>query len=191
MTVTIICGSPRRDGNTELLLSMLEKELYEKSIAVNYVKLADLRIDHCIHCDKCRNMNRCIQNDDFNEVYDIVIKNEGLVIGTPVYVGAPTSLILAFIQRLTYVSFNNEHKLDGKVGAPIAIAGEVGQLTAINCLVDFYLVNGMIIPGSTYWNIAIGSKKGDVLKDEKGKKYLKIFSETFVHVLKTTKEYKK
>lgn len=185
MGVLIVSGSPRKNGNTELLLSVFDKELQKNNISTKFISLSGKKINHCINCDKCIGINKCIQNDDFNSIYDEVLKNKGFVVGSPVYVGAPTSLLMAFLQRLTYVAFNNNRPLSKKIGGPIAIAGETGQLTTINCLVDFYLVNEMIIPSSTYWNIGIGVHKGDIEKDEKAKSYIIRFAQNLAWIIKS------
>lgn len=185
MGVLIVSGSPRKNGNTELLLSILEEELRKNNIRTEFIRLSGKKINHCIHCDKCAGINKCIQDDDFNDIYHKVVKNEGLVVGSPVYVGAPTSLLMALLQRLTYVSYNNHHPLSKKIGGPIAIGGEAGQLAAINSLTDFYLVNEMLIPGSTYWNIGIGVHKGDIEKDEKGKSYIIRFAQNLAWTMKS------
>lgn len=184
MGVLIISGSPRRDGNTVKLLRIFEEELDTNGIKSDFISLADKEINHCINCDKCYKKGKCALNDDFNSIYRKVLKNDGLVLGTPVYVGMPTSLLMAFIQRLTYVSYNNGHTLTRKVGGPIAVAGEAGQLATINSLVDFYLVNEMIIPSSEYWNIGFGAKKGTIESDENGKRYIKKFAQNLVWLLK-------
>lgn len=185
MGVLIICGSPRKNGNTELLLSVFNKELEKNNIVTEFISLSGKKINHCTNCDKCVGSNKCIQNDDFNRIYDKVLKNNGLVMGTPVYVGAPTSLLMAFIQRLTYVSHNNKQPLYKKIGGPIAVAGETGQLTSINCLIDFYLVNEMVIPSSTYWNVGVGVHKGDIEKDVKGKSYIIKFAQNLAWIMKS------
>jgi len=177
MKTIIISGSPRKNVNTETLLWVFKKELNNHSISTEIINLSSKNIKHCLHCDKCSGINMCIQNDDFNDIYKLVLKNKGLVIGSTVYVGAPTSLIMALIQRMTFVSFNNNHLLSKKIGGPIAVAGETVHLTTVNCLVDFYLVNEMIIPSSNYWNIGTGVNKTDILKDKKGISYIKRFAE--------------
>ncbi len=179
MNTLIISGSPRKDGNTKTFLSIFEKELKNHKISTEIISLSDKKINHCLHCNQCVNINKCVQNDDFNYIYKTVLSNRGLVIGSPVYVGGPTSIIMALIQRMTFVSFNNNHTLSKKIGGPIAVAGETGQLTTINCLVDFYLVNEMIIPSSNYWNIGTAVNKGDILNDKKGVSYIKKFAENF------------
>ncbi|QTL98061.1 hypothetical protein GM661_08775 [Iocasia frigidifontis] len=124
MNTLIISDSPRKEGNTETLLSFLEKELINHSISANFISLSGKNIKHCLHCDKCNEINSCIQDDDFNNIYKSVLRNKGLIIGSPVYVGAPTSLIMALIQRMTYVSFNNNETLSKKIGGLLAVAGE-------------------------------------------------------------------
>jgi multimeric flavodoxin WrbA len=46
----------------------------------------------------------------------------------------------------------------------------------------------MIIPGSSYWNIAIGREKGEVLKDEEGMKTMKVLGENMAWLLKKIKD---
>lgn len=110
------------------------------------------------------------------------------MLGSPVYVGLPTSLLTALIQRLTYVSYTNNHPLSKKIGGGITVAGETGQLAALNCLTDFYLVNEMIIPSSNYWNIGVGANKGDILKDEKAISYIKSFAKNMSWLINRIKE---
>lgn len=188
MSVLIICGSPRINGNTEFLLSVFKKELQNNDIESELIRLAGKKINHCINCDQCIGTNMCIQNDDFNSIYNKVLKNRGLILGSPVYVGTPTSLLMAFVQRLTYVSYNNQYPLSKKIGGPIAVAGESGQLTTLNCLIDFYLVNEMIIPSSIYWNIGTGAYKGAVEKDKKGQSYIKKFAQNLAWTMKKLEE---
>jgi len=184
MGVLIISGSPRKNGNTETLLLILNSELQKSNINTEFISLSGTKINHCVHCDKCVGINHCIQKDDFNSIYERMLYHEGLVVGSPVYVGAPSSLLLALIQRATYVSFGNGYKLSKKIGGPVAVGGESGQLATINCLADFYLVNEMFIPGSNYWNIGVGTHKGDIEQDEKGKSYIMRFGQNLTWLMK-------
>ena len=47
----------------------------------------------------------------------------------------------------------------------------------------WYMINGMIVPGSTYWNIAFGSHSGDVMKDAEGIKTIEAFAENLAWIL--------
>ncbi len=95
---------------------------------------------------------------------------------------------MALIQRMTYVSYNNNQTLSKKIGGPIAVAGETGHLTTLNCLVNFYLVNEMVMPGSHYWNIGTGVNKGDILNDQKGISYIKRFAKNIAWLMRKIEE---
>ncbi|WDV46644.1 hypothetical protein PV797_02860 [Clostridiaceae bacterium M8S5] len=57
-------------------------------------------------------------------------------------------------------SLNNNGTLAGKNGGVIVVGGEAGHVATINDLTNFFLVNSMMIIGSSYWNIEVPSKKG-------------------------------
>jgi multimeric flavodoxin WrbA len=57
---------------------------------------------------------------------------------------------------------------EGKVGGPLIVVSRCGHSFALAELNFWLTYNGLIIPGSTYWNVAFGLDKGDVLKDERG-----------------------
>ncbi|WP_157950039.1 flavodoxin family protein [Vallitalea okinawensis] len=184
MNILLISGSPRKKGNTEMLLEFCSQEVEIRGIKTDLVCLSDKIIHHCKGCNKCRDRDNCILQDDFNRLYRQVLDYDGLVIGTPVYVGMPTSLIMAFIQRLTMVAFNNGRSLSGKFGGGFAIGGEAGQLAAITDLIKFFLVNNMVVIGSDYWNIGFATKKGDIMENDKSLKYIENFAENLLNHVK-------
>jgi len=186
MKVLLISGSPRKKGNTEILLSYCEDMLKEQGLKTELINLSYKKINHCQGCNKCVGQNQCIQKDDFNEVYIKVLESKGLILASPVYVGMPTSLIMAFIQRATMVSFNNGKTLMGKIGGAISIGGEAGQLATIKDITQFYLVNEMIVVGSEYWNIGVASKKGDIKVDVRSKEYINCFIKNVSNIIKQT-----
>ena len=55
-----------------------------------------------------------------------------------------------------------------KVGAAIVVARRAGQNFTFAQLNYFFLISEMIVPGSTYWNIAFGREKGEVQNDHEG-----------------------
>ena len=64
-------------------------------------------------------------------------------------------------------------------------AGAVHSFDSIN---HFFLINEMIIPGSSYWNIGIGREKGEVLKDDEGMKTMKVLGENMAWLLEKIKD---
>ena len=79
-----------------------------------------------------------------------------------------TALIKSFIERAGYISRGNGEPFHGKVGGPLVVARRAGKNFTFAQLTYWFQILGFFIPGSTYWNVAIGWEKGDVKHDEEG-----------------------
>jgi multimeric flavodoxin WrbA len=77
--------------------------------------------------------------------------------------------------------------LRNKVGGPIVVARRAGQNFTFAQLMFFFMIQEMIVPGSSYWNIAFGRSKGDVLTDEEGINTVKNFGKNLAWLLKKIK----
>ena len=64
----------------------------------------------------------------------------------------------------------NGEPFQGKVGGPLVVARRAGQNFTFAQLTLWFQILGFFIPGSTYWNVARGREKGEVLNDEEGLK---------------------
>lgn len=173
MKAIAICGSPRNNGNTEFLLKRYLEALYQAGIKTELIKLAGKEIKTCTACGKCReNKNkRCvISDDDFNEIFEKMIEAKVIVLGSPVYFSSATAEITALMDRSGYVSRSNNNLLSRKIGAPIVVARRAGQNFTYAQMLMWYTISDMIVPGSSYWNVAFGKKVGDVAKDKEGLK---------------------
>ncbi len=71
-----------------------------------------------------------------------------------------------------------------KVGGPIVVARRAGQNFALAEMMFFLLHQGMIVPGSTYWNMAIGLHEGDVSEDAEGLRTAENFARNLAWTLK-------
>ena len=60
-------------------------------------------------------------------------------------------------------------------------AGAIHTFNSINL---FFLIEQMIIPGSSYWNIGIGGEKGEVMEDTKGLSTMEVLAEQIIWLLK-------
>lgn len=67
------------------------------------------------------------------------------------------------------------------------VARRAGHNFTLAQLMFFFLISGMIVPGSTYWNIAFGRQKGEVLKDEEGVNTIKHFAQKIAWLAKKIK----
>jgi multimeric flavodoxin WrbA len=185
MKIIAISGSPRTGGNTETLLKVALEELGRQGIDTELISLAGKSILPCTACMACSKEIRCILKDDFDPIFRKMLDSDGFIIGSPVYFGSATPETMALLDRAGYVSRHNGNLFGRKVGGPVAVARRIGQNFTFAQLLMWFMINGMIVPGSSYWNIAFGSReKGDVLKDEEGVRTIRNFAENIAWLLK-------
>ena len=84
MRVLGIAGSPRRGGNTDLLLAEVMKGAASKGAEVRTIIINDLEISPCQHCDACFEAGVCKIKDDMQMVYDELEKADRIVLASPV-----------------------------------------------------------------------------------------------------------
>ena len=94
-------GSPRKDGNSDVLLAHILKGAQERAIAGTGIHLRDIQFSACIGCEKCRKDQICTGLEDgMSELYPEVRKAQGLVLVSPTHNYNITSWMKAFIDRL-------------------------------------------------------------------------------------------
>lgn len=169
MNVIGIVGSPRINGNTELLTAHTLKAVAEEGIETELIRLAGLDIRPCSACSTCEKGEQCSIKDDLFPIYLKMKQADGIILSAPVYLGSISGLMKCFSERTGYIARKNSKIFTGKVGGPLIVARRAGQNFGLAELNFWFLLAGMIVPGSTtYWNMAFGREKGDVLKDEEG-----------------------
>lgn len=186
MKVLGINCSPRKGGNTELLIREVFKPLEEKGIRTDLFQIGGKKVNGCIACMKCRKKadGRCHQkNDVINECLALMEKADAVIIGTPVYFADLTGDAKAFLEVAGYALRAAGNPLRRKPGAAVVAVRRAGAIHAFDSINHFFLINEMIIPGSSYWNIAIGRDKGEVLNDEEGMKTMKVLGENMAWLL--------
>ena len=187
MKALLICGSPRKEGNTEILLNLANDRLKKRGVESDVVLLADHTVKPCIACERCKKSNDgtcpAIQDDDFQPIFEKMREADAIIAGSPVYFGSATSQITSLLHRAGYVSRANGNYFEGKIGAPVVVARRAGQNFTYAQLMFFFTINDMTVPGSTYWNIAFGRKKGDVNGDEEGIETINHFAENVANLL--------
>ena len=185
MKIIAISGSPRPRGNTWHLLQEVIKVLEQQGIDTEYVSLHDKDIRPCLACMKCaKEKNRCSQEDDFNALYEVLAQADGLIVGSPVYFGSATPNLMALLDRAGFVARMGDNVFDRKVGSPITVARRAGVNFTYAQLLYFFMIMGMVVPGSTYWPIAFGLNPGEVTKDEEGMKTVATLAEKIACLLK-------
>lgn len=99
MKVIGINGSPRRGGNTDLLLDEVMKGSVSRGAEVKTVILNKLKIIPCQHCDACSREGSCRINDDMQIVYRELEESDRLVLASPIQFLGPTAQMKAMIDR--------------------------------------------------------------------------------------------
>jgi multimeric flavodoxin WrbA len=180
MKVLCIVGSPRKDGNTNALIRHAVSVLNEKGVETEIVQISDYRIEPCNACRACfiGEKKQCVIKDDLEPLYNKMKEADGLIVGSPTYFGSATPDIMALLDRAGYVSMANGRVFDRKVGGTVAISRRAGHCFTNVQLLQWFMINGFIVPGSLYWNVAIAGAGGakDLDKDEEGVKNIKHFA---------------
>lgn len=190
MKVLGINGSPRKNGNTQLLIKEVFKNLEAQGIETEMYQLGGKQVHGCTACGICREKKdgKChIKNDAINECIAKMNDADGIIIGSPVYFSNVTTEIKALIDCAGYVSRGAGHSFKQKVGAGVVAVRRAGEIHTFNSINDFFLISQMIVPGSSYWNVGIGKAEGDVLNDEEGLKTMQTLGENMGWLLKKIK----
>jgi len=187
MRVVAFNGSPRKEGNTYLLIQRVFEELKIEGIETEYVHIGGKPLRGCTACLKCRENKdrRCVLPDDhLNGYVEKMAEAEGILLASPVYFSNVTAEMKALIDRAGFVSIANGGLLKRKVGAAVVAVRRAGATIVYSDLNFFFGIHGMIVPGSSYWNLGIGRSAGDVLKDEEGLKTMETLGKNMAWLLK-------
>ncbi len=136
--ILAVIGSPRRNGNTHILVSKIAEGARSKSAIVNELFLGELTIRECDGCHICWKGNECSKNDDMRTIYPRIIQSDVIIFGTPVYWYGPTALMKAFIDRFVYFNCPENRQKIRNMSAVIAIPFEEECLETAMPVVEFF-----------------------------------------------------
>ncbi len=193
MKILGINCSPRKSGNTGILIREVLKPLEKEGFKTELFQIGGEKIRGCIACMKCRKEKdgKCHQkNDVINDCISKMEKADAIIIGSPVYFADLSGDAKAFLDVAGYALRGAGNPLRRKVGAAVVAVRRAGSVNAFDSINHFFLINEMIVPGSSYWNIAVGKEKGEVLNDEEGMRTMKVLGENMAWLLKQLKEKK-
>lgn len=171
MYALAVSGSPRKKGNTELLLKEVLTELKNAGWKTELVSVGGAGIQGCIACEKCfknKDYKCAVKKDKFNDIFSKMLKADAIILGSPTYFAAVSADLKALIERAGFVAFANNHAFSGKIGAAVVAVRRGGATHVYDTINHMFQMSRMIIPCSTYWNMGFGLGKGDVLKDGEG-----------------------
>lgn len=170
LTALAISGSPRENGNTVILLQRCLDRLAGQGIAGELLSLSGKTVRGCRACGACwkGKDGTCsgIADDDFQLVFEKMIKADIIVVGSPVYFGSATPELMALLDRAGYVARANGNLFSRKLGGPVAVARRAGHNFTFAQLMFWFMINDMVVPGASYWNVALAREAGAVNQDQ-------------------------
>lgn len=171
MKVVGISGSLRPRSNSRYYLEQALAVIAEKGIATELVSLRGKTIKPCLGCYQCVTTARCAQaDDDFAEVLEKMRQAEAIILASPVYVSSVVPQMMSLLARATFIAYWNDKFFTGKLGGPITVARRAGHNMAFSQLLLWFFINGVTVPGSTYWNVGTAGARGatDADQDQEG-----------------------
>ena len=102
MKVVAFCASPRKNGNTDLLVEEALKGAMSSGAKGEKIMLQKLKMGYCLGCRKCKEPDyegMCIVKDDMTEIYQKIIDSDAIIIGFPIYTGRECAQLSTFLDR--------------------------------------------------------------------------------------------
>lgn len=138
--IIVLSGSPRKGGNTDLLVDAFVKGA-EKNNNVEVISVADYKVNPCIGCNSCfdRTGHECFQQDDMQIVYDKLKCADVIVVASPVYFYGVSAQLKAIIDRL-HTPMRNDFKVKNWYGYWLdnSFAG-IGDGMKCQCICNFII----------------------------------------------------
>lgn len=100
--IAILMGSPRKNGNTDILVKSFIGGVDRQKNSVELIPVMENNVNSCTGCNACfrDGMNRCVQQDDMQEIYQKLSDADVIVIATPIYFYGISSQLKCIIDRL-------------------------------------------------------------------------------------------
>ena len=158
MKILAISCSPRKQGNTEILLNQALQGAQQDGAEVELFSVAGKSIAPCDGCSSCGKAGKCHINDDMQELYPKLLEADGIIFGTPIYFYNMVAYCKAVMDR-TIMLNHPERNLSNKVGGIVVVAGSLGIIDALKDLY-FYFISRRMLPGG--FIAAYARPKGEV-----------------------------
>lgn len=177
--------SPRRHGNTEILLGEALDGAQQEGAEVELYSVSGKDIKPCDGCHVCWEKGECHIKDDMQVLYDKLLEANGIIFGTPVYFYSMAAQAKIIIDRLEALH-SPEKSLANKVGGIIVVGGSLGLINVVKDLY-FYIVTRPMLAAN--FVAAYGLAKGDVKRLEKGMKKARDLGRQMVQLAAKKFEY--
>ncbi|GBR76924.1 multimeric flavodoxin WrbA [Candidatus Termititenax persephonae] len=184
MKILAVNGSPRHDGNTANMLKTALTVGARAGYETELYQAGGRAVQGCRACGACaKNPGHCAVADWVQEVYTKMKSAAAILLGSPTYFADLTPEIKAVIDRCGYLARGDGHSLSRKIGAGVCAVRRAGSIHVLDSIQHFFLINDMIVPGSSYWNMSLSRGLGEYAKDEEGVATMTRLGENIVWLL--------
>ncbi len=182
MKVLILNGSPRANGNTTIALNEMVKVFAEEGVETEVIQIGNKEIRGCMACNSCSKNGKCVFDDVVNEIAPKFEEADGLVVASPVYYASANATLIACLDRLFYsTSFDKTMK----VGASVVVARRGGCSATFDELNKYFMICGMAVATSQYWNSVHGRVQGEAQKDLEGLQTMRTLAQNITFLMKS------
>lgn len=182
MKVLILNGSPKTEGNTSIAIREMLHVFEAEGVETEVIQIGAMDIRGCVACRACDQLGRCVFDDIVNEIAEKFREADGLVAASPVYYAAPNATLAACMDRLFY-STNFDKTM--KVGASVVCARRGGCSAAFDELNKYFLMSGMPLAPSQYWNSIHGGVPGEAELDAEGRQTMRTLARNMAFLMKS------
>lgn len=170
MKIVAINGSPRKNGNTALLLEAVRREVEAAGVEFEVFQPGP-NVHPCMACYHCLNTGslRCVRNDDgVNDIIAACIGADGILLASPVYHSGMAGGMKCVIDRLILAAGCGDNQLRHKVGGALCALRRSGGVETYHQLLAAMDAMEMVLVTSDYWGVVHGADPGEVLQDTEG-----------------------
>ena len=119
--IIALYGSPRRKGNTAMLMKRAVQGARDAGASVEEVFLRDLKMSPCLEIYACKNAGKCAIKDDFQKIRDRILEVDGLILASPVFfytVSAHTKILMDRCQSMWVKKYWVDEEKIRKIASP-------------------------------------------------------------------------
>jgi multimeric flavodoxin WrbA len=154
MKILGINSSPRgKNSRTLKLVNAVLDGAKQRGAETELVDIGALDMQYCIGCQVCYAEGECIQEDDLTELWAKMMRADGIVLGSPVYINGVTAQLKTVIDRLADAI--HCQMLVGKYGCAVTTAGSSGISEVLRYMNYFLNELGAVTVGEV--GVAVGS----------------------------------
>ena len=176
-TLLGLIGSPRKRGNSELLVKEIHRQLPD-GWELKLLRLPELDIRPCRGCYQCLfGEMKCVLKDDFGTALEALVHADAYVVATPTYLLGANASLKRFLDRgLSF--YRHMDELWGKPAVGIVVAGYPGLEGYSKLMVESFIAFTMAQNHGT--EVVYAAFPGEVFLQEAGKETAKRLSEALI-----------